>query len=191
VLRPRIVPSEAPPSALPAALVLALSVLGAGLAGVLALSFLASGPSFCGPGCIDRRMDALVASDGRVNPSQASRARDLIRRRLELSPFDDGAWLRLAALEVETAGVFTPAARAAVETSYRYAPVDAAVARWRLAFVFEHWREVTPSIRKSAEMEMRSLGVWVENRRMLAELERQIADPTGRLAFHLLRQSLG
>jgi hypothetical protein len=158
------------------------------LAAALLGSFGAAGRPFCGPGCVDRRLEALTGPDGRVPPAALAQARRLVHDQLAYSPFDAVAWLRLAAIETDASpgGRLTPAAVAALETSYRFTPVDIRVARWRLRFAFEHWTELSPPLRRAAEAEVRSLSAIPENRDALRPLAREIAAPGGRLAFHLL-----
>jgi hypothetical protein len=165
---------------------------GAVLAGALLGSFGAAGRPFCGPGCLDRRLQALIAADGRLPPAAQAHARRLAHDQLAYSPFDAVAWLRLAAIEADAApsGRLSPAAIAALDASYRFTPVDIRVARWRLRFAFDHWTQLPPALRRAAEAEVRSLSATPENRDALRPLAREIAAPGGRLAFHLLFSQL-
>jgi hypothetical protein len=166
---------------------LALVVAGGSL---LMVSNGAGGRPFCGPGCLEARLTRLTGPDGRVDSRRADEGRAILERALAVSPFDASAWLRLAALEAETTGVLGERGRRALDASYRYAPVNAEVARWRLVFTFDHWREVSPATREAARAEMRSLGLTGANRAMMRGLEGAIGDPAGRLAYHLLLTDL-
>lgn len=175
------------------ALWLMLAAVGAALlAAALLGSWRSQGAPFCGPGCIDARLAALTAADGSLPARAYNPARALVRRQLGYSPFDPAGWLRLAALETAAGGGrLTPQARLALERSYRFTPVDIRVARWRLRFAFDHWIELDPGLRKSAETELRSLCAATSNLEVLRSLSGEVSAPAGRLALSLLLDQIG
>lgn len=174
-----------------ALLVAGASLCAAAFAAVLIAGNGLAGRPFCGPGCLEARLARLTGPNGRIDPRRAEEGRALLNEALALSPFDASAWLRLAALEAETTGALGERGRRALEASYRYAPVNAEIARWRLVFTFDHWREASPQTRAAARAEMHSLGLTGANRAMMRGLESAIGDPAGRLAYHLLLTELG
>jgi hypothetical protein len=170
----------------PRFLVLAATATALSAAALLA-SWLPGGTPFCGPGCIDRRLTALTASDGALPLARVGEAKVLVRRQLAFSPFDASGWLRLSAIQaIEGGGRLTPAAVQSLERSYAFTPVDLRVARWRLRFAFDHWAELPPRLRDSAVAELRSLLPDRKNYDALQGLDREIQSPAGRLAYRLL-----
>ena len=163
----------------------ATCVLASGFSAILLLSFAPFSP-FCGPGCLEARLQTLVDPQGQVKAAEVNQARGLIRHELQFSAMDISAWLRQAALETQVSGALGPAAKSALATSYRLAPVDATLARWRLAFVFEHWDQLDSPLRAAAELEIQDLLVEPANIDILRQLEPTIRNPAGRLACQLL-----
>lgn len=166
----------------------------AGVAGVgavvalsMSLSMTGSGPAaLCGPQCLDRPIAVLLSGQPPA-PAAVDKARVLVRRQLAASPFDASAWLRLGLIETLSGdGRLGAEGVRALEASYRYAPVDVDVARWRLTFVFEHWREASPTVRKAAEREVRVLFAAPQNRPGMRRWARIIGDRSGRLAAGLM-----
>jgi hypothetical protein len=152
--------------------------------GALLLSFSPQSP-LCGPGCLEMRLQALAGEGGRLDADGEAQARRLIGSELGLSPLDTGSWLRLAALEAGR-GPLNAKAKAALLASYRFTPVDAEMARWRLTFLFEHWQELDPQLRAAAETEIQDLMVAPSSIDILRQMQATIANPTGRLACALL-----
>jgi hypothetical protein len=166
---------------------LALACLAAvGGAAAMTVAALPSGAGpLCGPACLDRRVEALLESDGSLPPAARPQARHLIQQELALSPFNTTAWLRLAALETDAQGGRLRGRGAeALSASYRYAPIDPEVALWRTAFVFNHWGDAPANVRTSAEREIRLLSA--RDPKAFAGLIRQIRDPSGALAYRML-----
>jgi hypothetical protein len=145
---------------------------------------------FCGPPCLNRRIEVTLDGAEQVSAPKITAADDLVDRQLAWSAFDASAWLRRAALETARAGRFDDKARHALEMSYRVAPVDVGVARWRLAFLFQHWEEASAFSRTQARREIASLAIAPENRPALRAIERNISDPGGHLAFRLITDEL-
>lgn len=169
--------------------VLAAASLGAAAFIALLLWSFSAGAAVCGPGCVDRRLDDLADANGAIPADRLPLARELVSRQLSFSPVDVSAWLRLAALDAQIAGGMNAEAVQALETSYRYAPVDATVARWRLAFMFEHWNGLPAGLRGAAVREIQGLLVSPANIHILRDLEPSITNPSGRLACALLRRT--
>lgn len=179
--------SVRPARAILPALLAVAAVAAAGFAAVLLWSFFPASP-FCGPGCIDKRLEALTAPDGGVPAPRLQQARALVRRQLAFSPVDATAWLRLAALETQAAGRPDAAALDALRLSYRYAPTDASISRWRIGFTFEHWDVLPPDVRSATEREIADLMVSPANIVILQEAALSIRNPAGRLACLLILQ---
>ncbi len=72
----------------------------------------------------------------------------------------------------------------ALENSYRLAPIDAAYSHWRLLYVFNHWKDLSPGLRQSAAAEGRMMVLAGEP--VTKALAADITDPTGSLAFRFL-----
>jgi hypothetical protein len=145
----------------------------------------------CGPLCQDARFSEAIGATLR-GAAPAPAARRAVSAKLGMSPFDAGAWLRLAVLNAGGySAPLTPSSVRALEQSYRFAPVDGALARWRVVYIFSHWREATPSLRRSAMWEAEILcASGSRNRQALARAGGAITDPAGRLAFELLIANL-
>lgn len=105
------------------------------------------------------------------------------RRSLEQSVATPTAWLRLAYLEHERAGGFSPAVALAVRRSYDAAPYGPDDTPWRLTFLFDNWQAIGPELRASALSELRL--ARAHNGGALRGLPDSIRDPSGRLAATL------
>lgn len=155
-----------------------------GLTGAMAISTWSSPSSpICGPPCQDARFAQAVSPQ--TGLEDARRARAAVQAKLAMSPFDTGAWLRLSVLE---AGgyrqAFNNASIQSLENSYRLAPVNVGYSHWRLAYAFNHWKELTPGLRQSAAAEGRMMVLAGEP--VIKALEADITDPAGKLAFRFL-----
>lgn len=154
-------------------LAMALSVIGEGI-----------GP-LCGPACLEGRLAKLQDADGTLPPARREEARRLIGAQLGYSPFNTGAWLQLAALELAAnGGRLEGRAATAVEASYRFAPINAEVALWRTRLVFNHWREASEEIRLAAQREVQLLAR--QDLEPFVKLQASIQDPSGSLAYRFL-----
>lgn len=145
----------------------------------------------CGPSCLDPPIQrALLAKEDEAFKYYRN-ARSSARRQLDYSPFDTAAWLRIVLLEVQVGGGrLTPSAEDALRQSYRRAPVDAAVAEWRIPLTFEFWGQVSPDVRKAAVDEVTVLFHAPQNRTRLRAFTRQIRSSEGGFAYWMLIQSL-
>ena len=98
---------------------------------------------------------------------------------LRQAPMSANAWLRRAYVrQVKTDALDSETLRY-IEQSYRVAPLGPDVSRWRLRFTFEHWPEMTPSLRTMAVREMRN---FARHHGGGADLVRSIHNPSGRWA---------
>ena len=171
----------------PAFAMMVASALGAGYALMAAAAAIGTGAGpLCSAGCLDRRiegLDALPASSQRVDA-----ARDLVGRQLANSPFDDTGWLRRSLLGRGLDGLNPEGARA-LAASYRFAPVDVQVARWRTQFTFDNWSSAGPEAQAAALKEVRVL--YPRNPAAFEALARSIRDPVGGLVYRFLLIELG
>ncbi|PZR32240.1 MAG: hypothetical protein DI526_17175 [Caulobacter segnis] len=87
-------------------------------------------------------------------------------------------------------GLIDGRAKAALTQSYRLAPIDYTIARQRLLFVFNHWREVDRETRSAAANEMKVLWLRTTLRTRLEQLPAMTSDSAGRMAAELLVESL-
>ncbi len=62
--------------------------------------------------------------------------------------------MRLAYAESAATGTLTPQGLKAMERSYAVDPVSADLTAWRIRFAAEHWRELTPSLRRRVAAEI-------------------------------------
>ncbi len=155
-----------------------------GLTGAMAISTWPSTSSpICGPPCQDARFAQAAPDESAVQ--NAPRARAAVDAKLSMSPFDTGGWLRLSVLE---AGGYQGALNArslqALENSYRLAPIDIDFSHWRLAYAFNHWKDLSPGLRLSAAAEGRMMVLAGET--VIRGLQADITDPAGSLAFRFL-----
>lgn len=137
-------------------------------------------------------LDIPLASD--LTPAREARARLLAEtpggqaRALEhnaavlrTSPLNTDAYLRQAYVQTRSGAPLDAASLDALERSYTVEPFASGSAHWRLAFIFEHWGEVTPSLRQQAARELEAL--ILAKRPFRPKL---INNPSGRLAAILL-----
>jgi hypothetical protein len=159
-------------------------VICLGLTGAMAISTWSSTASpICGPPCQDARFAQAVSPQDGVK--DALRARAAVDAKLGQSPFDTGAWLRLSVLEAGGYGAALNArSTQALENSYRLAPIDVGFSHWRLAYAFNHWKQLSPGLRQSAAAEGRMMVLAGEP--VIKALQADITDPAGSLAFRFL-----
>ena len=104
---------------------------------------------------------------------------------LSSAPMTASAWLRIPYLQSRTGLPLDAASLSALEKSYAVAPFGPDVTGWRLRFIFEHWSEVTPSLRGQAIAE---LNVLLADRGNRAFEPAEIHHPAGRLAATLTKE---
>jgi hypothetical protein len=144
----------------------------------------------CGPSCLDEPIQQALIGEGDAAFKRYRAARQAAMKQLEISPFDTSAWLRITLLEAKLGGGMTPSAKDALLTSYKRAPVDAAVAGWRIPLTFGYWSDVGPEIRKAAIVEVRALYWPPQNRPRLRRMIREISSDNGGFAYWLLIEGL-
>lgn len=170
----------------------ALCALGAGGASLVISSDLSgwTRSPLCGPSCLDAPIQEALLGEGDEAFRRYRVARQAAMKQLEVSPFDTSAWLRITLLEARLGGGMTPSAQDALLMSYRRAPVDAAVAEWRIPLAFSYWAEVGPQVREAAVAEVRVLFGPPQNRPKLRAMVRQIPSANGGFAYWLLIEGL-
>ena len=127
--------------------------------------------------------DLAPVREARAERAEGDAAVAETRAALAQAPMNAALWARLSWLERRAAGRMTPQAREALDRSYAVAPYGPDITEWRLAFAFEHWAELDPSLRRSAMEEMETLA------RHRPGVARRVAgairSPGGRLAARL------
>jgi hypothetical protein len=98
------------------------------------------------------------------------------------APMSSAAWMRRAYIRQINSGVMDATGLNYVEESYKVAPLGPDISRWRLRFVFEHWPDMTPSLRTEAVRELRNFAHY---HRGGPDLVRSIHNPSGRWAAAL------
>ena len=120
------------------------------------------------------------------NGAVQKRGADLL---LRATPAEPTAWLRLAYAEYLSNLGMNDAALRALDTSYLLAPYGRLWAPTRLAFAFNNWGALTPTIRQAAAAE---LDVALDDpgvRRSVQNAAPFIADPDGRAARAQVEQN--
>tara|TARA_R110000850_G_scaffold190848_1_gene316920 strand:+ start:217 stop:771 length:555 start_codon:yes stop_codon:yes gene_type:complete len=128
---------------------------------------------------------ALVSEPGAVRAAEGEGVQEALQaNRLVLTsaPMTASAWLRIPYLQSRAGAPLNSASLVALENSYAVSPFGPDVTNWRLRFVFEHWSEVSPSLRRQAIAELK---VLLTNRGTRAFDSVEIQDPAGRLAARL------
>ena len=110
------------------------------------------------------------------NGVQSGAATSLNNSALKAAPMSTSALLRAVYLQTRTGTAPNAASLDALERSYSVAPFGPDASLWRLRFVFDHWSQVTPSLRKQALAE---LDVLSYHRGRVFKTE-DIVDPQGR-----------
>ena len=165
------------------AIVLALATAAGAIALAVALSFPTSDFAAWFPLAAVSEARAQAASER--SPPDLQRVEAESRRTLEIRPGDASAWCRLAwvaAQQGRRADMLD-----ALDRSYAVAPYGPDVTAWRLRFVFDHWPELTPDLRRQASQEL-AVATW-DRRGLVDQAEADINDPAGRLAFVLIRRN--
>lgn len=155
-----------------------LAAFTAGAAGLGALSLAAPGMRFpLAPDiALVREMRAHAALTAPTPDPERAAAES--RAALALAPMSSHAWTRLA--YVAAASGMTAQAAVDMERSYAVAPFGPSVTSWRLALLYEQWRDLPPSLRTQANQEMRAYAV--RRSQGARALALQIRDPAGRMA---------
>jgi hypothetical protein len=141
---------------------------------------------------VGRGAPLLAATEARalaaLDAGNLEQSRIETRRSLALTPYNAWAWCRLAYIEAQRTNEANPEVVRALRMSYRGAPLGPEVTRWRLTFIFDHWDQVTPDIRRNAMDEIMARGVLGHP---LAEyVMRRTGNPAGILALELVSERL-
>lgn len=99
---------------------------------------------------------------------------------LSQAPMNASAWSRLAYIDQGRSGRLTAEGLQYLERSYAVAPLGPDITPWRVRFAYENWETLTPDLRRSAMIELRTLARY--RGRIAKDLSTQIQDPTGRLS---------
>ena len=135
------------------------------------------------------RPEVLAAESVRLLEADEPRqAAEIIRRELDLRPYDASAWCRMAASQLAISRRLDPQVQDLLQRSYAASAIDVEAFAWRSALIFNHWSEVSPHLRKAAVDEVRAMdGIW-ETRPQVAKLADAVRDPTGNLALAIIRK---
>jgi hypothetical protein len=131
--------------------------------------------------------DLLVKSSA---PKALDAAGAQAERALELSPYDNSARLRLTYIDTVRRGALGGRGLARLAESYDLVALDYTVAAWRVRFGLEHWRELTPELRKAVEAEALAFSRAGSQDVAMASVLQSIRNPEGRLAAALWVQAL-
>ena len=146
---------------------------------------------FCGPACLDQPVTDALGAPPEAFASLYPAAREAIGAQLSQAPFDTGAWLRLAMLELRAHdGRLSPEATEALRLSYERAPVDATMAQWRIPLMFNVWPQISFELRQAASREVTALYGAPETQNQLRRLLNRIVTPEGRFVYQLQIQAL-
>jgi len=99
----------------------------------------------------DRRAEALIVRGLRGDLEAASAAS---RSALRTAPYDTAALLRIALIDQRIDGHLDDDGLAALAESYRRAPMDRAIALWRIRFCLENWDRLPEGVRRSVQTEV-------------------------------------
>jgi hypothetical protein len=113
-------------------------------------------------------------------------------REVRTAPMKPDAWLRLAYVRALASGRVSTGAAFALERSYAIAPIDPALAAWRIHFALEGWAVLSPSLKARAQAELRA--IWTANpkeRVILAQAVQSVPAPDGRAAGEAVMTSQG
>ncbi len=150
------------------------------LAAVCALAAAVAGGAFdqVAPLRFDRDVASVLAGPT-LSPAEIDHLETITRRSLEQRPLDGSGWLRLAWLRSLSNPQLDDTANAAILNSYLAEPLGPEITRWRLAFVFDHWRSASPAVRSRALEELTA--AYPRRGWDLDSLAPTARDPTGRM----------
>lgn len=163
---------------LAAASTLAATTLVCGLAGALATS----NPSLDLPltshlaPVAEARADA-VAKGGTVAAALAAN-----RMVIASQPMAASAWMRDAYIRTRDGAPIDDAGLAAIDNAYAVAPFGPSISSWRRAYLYEHWPELTPDLRREVTGEL-TLQLRTHGRGAFDPAV--IANPSGRMAANM------
>lgn len=106
------------------------------------------------------------------------------RSAIEASPMNAAAWLRMAYIQSAHSGSLDAGSIDAIDRSYSVAPFGPDVTAWRLQFLYGHWSQLPPDLRKEVMAEHVTYG------RPIAITDERIPDRAGKLAAVLMNGSI-
>lgn len=131
------------------------------------------------------RAAAVAMTSPRLGRSDLARAETLSRRAIELNPYDNAAWLRLASIDTLRHGRLTPAGVWSVRRSYDLVGFDPYVATWRIRFALENWQAIPTDLRPAIRAEAMALGGERAHRDKMLLVLAHVRSPAGRLTASL------
>ena len=122
-----------------------------------------------------------------LTPDQITHLRRLSDRELSLRPASGSAWTRRAALEF--AADKPDAANQALDHAFAVAPLQTSLFLGRARLAYEHWSQLSPTVRAQVVYQVRVEYQRVGEGRLVA-LANSIRDPAGRVGLAFLLVSL-
>lgn len=136
----------------------------------------------------DRRAYELLVKSSAPDALDAAAAQ--AERALALSPYNNSARLRLTYIDTVRRGALGGEGLARLAESYDLVALDYTVAAWRVRFGLEHWRELTPALRKAVEAEALAFTRAGSQDVAMTSVLQSIRNPEGRLAAALWAHAL-
>ena len=136
----------------------------------------------------DKRAYSLLLASSK--PSTLDLAAQEARAALQLSPYNNSARLRLTYIDTLRRGSLGPDGLAHLARSYDLIPYDHTVAAWRVRFALEHWRELTPEVRRAVEAEALAFSRANSRDANVRSVLTSVQDREGRLAAALWLRAL-
>lgn len=127
----------------------------------------------------DRRAEPILAPATPPAPPLREEAARLSRAALRQFPYDTGAWLRLAYVDVLRHGRLTPEAVRLLGRSYDLVAVDPDLGVWRVRFALNFAQQLPPGLREAVKNEVRALSIEWSTRKQLRDSVGGLADPVG------------
>lgn len=165
-----------------------LRPLALGLSAVFGLAAAALGALWVAQGSLGplSSPETLAAESVRaLRQGDTAAARQAIARELAWGDRRASAWCRLAFAEFASSRRFDAKVAGPLMKSYEVAPFDAEAVAWRLQFIFDHWAEAPPPLRRAAMREARAFHAQWVTRPTIEALVPQVRDPTGQFALRL------
>jgi hypothetical protein len=130
--------------------------------------------------------EVLAAESVRaLRAGDAAAAERALRRELAWGDRRASAWCRLAYARYSRTGRVDGEVEQALLKSYAIAPYDVDAFAWRLQFIFDHWQQVSPALRRHAMSEARAFHTEWPTRPVVETVIGQVRNPTGQFALRL------
>lgn len=156
------------------------ALAGSTLVAGFAMAIGASAPTVAVPFLADLGVGAEARADRAAASTDIPLSAALAENRaaIKAAPMSAAPWLRVAYMRSRNDTALDGPALEAIERSYTVAPFGSDVTYWRLNFLYNHWRELTPEIRAEAAKEHFALALdhgylWRAD---------AVVDPAGRMA---------